>query len=446
MSTKPSKSSWLAALALCGISVLAALGSARAQAPATRTLELERIEVVPATRELSAAVGDLLGLRTGDPITADELVVARRRLQLSGWFDSVEVYTGRGSRPGAVVLHVDADLDQRARVETGLEHEPIAGWAFTVIGVRAHHALGPASTARLGWKVGPRRSMIEGDAEMRRIGGSRFDLLLHGHGGGETWNAYVGEDLFEQVIARGALQLGMRSRLTPHWTAALWAGVSTAAPRDVEPSEGVEIEAPADLVGPDQDREHYQDLALHLTYDRRDLLQPWRRGLLTTLRVQGSTSESRHAFWGARAAVRGAVPLPAQQALALRFDAAWSDPGTPYHQRPVFGGQGTVRGFRDASLSGGRGARGMVAAALEWRAPILPRGASDPRVTGALFFDTGTWVDSEGTSHDWASSAGWGVRVRVPWIGSLSFDVALPLTPTATGDAFWVHGGLGFGF
>lgn len=446
MSTQSSTVHWLAALVLGAVLACAGPGPAHAQAPVDRTLELERIEVEPSTRELVAAVGDLLGLRTGDAITADELVAARRRLQLSGWFDSVEVYTRRGTRPGAVVLHVDVDLDERARVETGLEHEPIAGWAFTVIGVRAHHALGPASTARVGWKLGPRRSMLEADAEMRRLGGSRFDLLLNAHVGGEVWYAYVGEDLYEQSINRGALRLGMRSRLTPHWTAVLWGGSSWADPNEVEPGEDVETEAPDGLVGSLRDREDYQDLALHLTYDRRDLVQPWRRGLWTTFRVHGSTSETRTAFWGAHTALRGAVPLPREQALALRFDAEWSDPGTPYHLRPVFGGQGTVRGFGDASLSGGRGARGMIAAALEWRTPILPRGASDPRVTGALFFDTGTWIDADGESHDWASSAGWGVRVRVPWIGSLSFDVALPLTPTATGDAFWVHGGLGFGF
>jgi outer membrane protein assembly factor BamA len=105
-----------------------------------------------------------------------------------------------------------------------------------------------------------------------------------------------------------------------------------------------------------------------------------------------------------------------------------------------------VRGFRDASLSGGEGARAIFATALEWRVPLLPRSDSDARVHGALFVDTGTWIDADGSSNDWATSVGWGLRVRLPWIQRLSIDMGVPLTPTVTGDPFWVHFGLGFGF
>ena len=120
--------------------------------------------------------------------------------------------------------------------------------------------------------------------------------------------------------------------------------------------------------------------------------------------------------------------------------------GLPYYLRPIFGGQGTVRGFRDASLSGGQGARATLATALEWRAPIYRRGDGDARVHGVLFVDTGTWTSADGSSNDWATSVGWGLRVRIPWIQRLSIDMGIPLTPTTTGNPFWVHGGLGFGF
>ena len=218
MRRRPQISGFSPLALLCVLWLLLA-SSPPAQAQDARSLELERVVVAPESRALHAAVSDLLGLRVGDAFGVDELVTARRRLQLSGWFTGVEVYARRGSRQGAVILHVDADLDQRVRVETGLEHEPFDGWAFTVVGLRAHHALGPASTARLGWKLGPRRSMLEADLELRRIKGSRFDLLLHARGGGEVWHAIAGEDIYEQVIARGALNLGLRARLSTHWSA-----------------------------------------------------------------------------------------------------------------------------------------------------------------------------------------------------------------------------------
>lgn len=411
-----------------------------------RSLRLERIEIQPASAELSAAIGDLIKLEAGDTVDAETLRAARRQLQLSGWFDEVEVYTARGSEPGLLVLRVDADLHRRVRFETGFAHDPLRGWTLKIVGVRKHHLFGAANTISAGWQLGPRRSMLEADFMARRIGGHPYDLLLHFEGGGEQWNAYDGELFYQQQIARAALAFGVRRHLGPGFATTLWIGASSADPGDIEQQSGDARNPPDDLVGPDQGRERYGDLGLDLTLDRRDLAQPWRRGIWSTLRLRGSNIRDGGTFARARYALRTALPLPGESAVAWRVDAAWSDRGTPYHLRPIFGGQGTVRGFRDASLSGGQGARATLATSAELRAPLLPRRDGDARVHGVLFVDTGKWVSADGSANDWATSVGWGLRVRIPWIQRLSVDMGIPLTPTTTGDPFWIHGGLGFGF
>ena len=419
---------------------------ASAQTPQDRTLRLEQIEVEPASSGLGAAVSDLINLRPGDEVDAEALRAARRRLQLSGWFEVVEVYTERGSAPGLLVLRVDTRLEKGVRVETGFGHDPLRGWTLKIIGLRADHALGTASTTRIGWQLGPRRSMLEADFVARRMGGHRFDLLVHFEGGTEDWNAFEGEDFFQQKIARSALAVGARWHLRSGLYTTLWLGTSAADPGEIKQLEGERSDPPADLVGPPRGQENYGNLGLDLTLDRRDLAQPWRRGHWSTLQFRSSQIRDGDPFGRVRGAVRVAIPLPGENALAWRVDATWTDPSTPYHLRPIFGGQGTVRGFRDASLSGGEGARSVFATALEWRAPLLPRRDGDARVHGALFVDTGTWIDADGGSNDWATSVGWGLRVRLPWIERLSIDLGIPLTPTATNDPFWVHFGLGFGF
>lgn len=429
-------------LALAGLAVPGAEG----HEPEPGALHLERIEVRPAASGLEAAIGDLLGLRPGDAVDAADLRAARRRLQLSGWFERVEVYTERGRTRGGIVLRIDTELDMGVQVETGLLHDPLEGWAFELVGLRAHHVVGAASTATLGWQFGPRRSGLAGDLLLRRPAGAAFDLLVRLEAGQETWFAFDGENVFEQEIERGSLALGARLRHGGGLATTLWLRRSAAEPRRPEQVEGTRSDPPASLVGERTGREEYAGLGLDLTLDRRDLAQPWRRGIWATLGLRADRESGGERFSRAHVALRTALPLPREQALAWRLDARWSDPSTPYHLRPVFGGQGTVRGFRHAALSGGRGARSVLATSLEWRAPVLGRGTADARVHGALFVDTGTFVDADGITRDWATSVGWGLRVRLPWVERFSIDLAVPLTPTPTDDPFRVHGGLGFGF
>ena len=411
-----------------------------------REFLLERIQVEPESSGLAAAVSDLLNLSVGDAVDAEALRAARRKLQLSGWFKEVEVYTERGSEPGLLVLRVDTVLDRGLRLETGFAHDPLRGWTLKIVGLRRNHLFGTANSASIAWQLGPRRSMLEVDYIARRMGGHRFDLLVHFEGGGEQWNIFEGEDFYRQSIARSALAFGTRLHLATGLYTTAWLGVSGADPGSIEQLEGVQQDPPAEVLAQPQGQQSYGDIGLNLTLDRRDLAQPWRRGVWGTLQVKGSSIEDGGSFGRARGALRTALPLPGESALAWRLDGIWSDPSTPYHLRPIFGGQGTVRGFRDASLSGGLGARSTLATALEWRAPLLPRGNGDARVHGVLFVDTGTWVSADGSSNDWATSVGWGLRVRIPWIQRLSIDMGIPLTPTETGDPFWIHGALGFGF
>ena len=89
----------------------------------------------------------------GDVVDAEALRAARRRLQLSGWFDAVEVYTQRGSEPGLLVLRVDTVLDRGVRLETGFAHDPLRGWTLKVVGLRKNHLFGTANSGSIATKL-----------------------------------------------------------------------------------------------------------------------------------------------------------------------------------------------------------------------------------------------------------------------------------------------------
>ena len=413
--------------------VLLALSLLASGAPASaqddRTLRLEAIETLPDDPGLAAALAELIDLQPGDEIEAVDLLAARREIARAGWYDRVEIYTRAGSKRGQLVLRVEGELDKGLNFETGVGHDPLDGWYLNLVGVSVRHLVGPASTVRANVQFGQRSTMNRFEVEAPRVGGQPLDLLFDAASGVQFWNEYTGDVLFTREIDHSYYRFGVRGHLNRATALAFWAGGSKSRP------------------GGFDDEQRFTDLRLDLTLDRRDRLQPWRRGAWTLLRGGVSIpDDDRPAFANARAAFRGAIPLPQQQALALRIDAAWTDRGTPFFRRPIFGGLGSVRGFRDASLSGADGARAMFAAGLEWRVPLLPRRSDDARVHGILFADTGRAVDATGATGPWSSSVGWGVRVRLPWIEYVGLEVGIPLTPTATDDEFWVHGSLGFGF
>ncbi|MFQ5601166.1 MAG: BamA/TamA family outer membrane protein, partial [Candidatus Krumholzibacteriia bacterium] len=132
--------------------------------------------------------------------------------------------------------------------------------------------------------------------------------------------------------------------------------------------------------------------------------------------------------------------------VAVRARGVYAGPGTPYHLRPVVGGTGSLRGFRDASLSGPLGARALWQVTGEIRMPLVGRESLRPRVLGLLFADLGDHWNDTGERFGFSAGVGYGLRVHVPWIQIFGVDAGIPLTDESTNDPFWVHGTLGFTF
>ncbi len=412
-----------------------------------RALQLVRIDVHPSGGAQERTVRRLLPLRVGEELDLPALQSAREALELSGAFRSLFIYTTPGGQPGSVVLVVEAELDRHARLETGFGHDPLDGWYLNLAGVRWTAPLGGAGHLRAGLRLGVRTGGVYADFAREGLGGGPFDLLARGFAGSQTWIAFAGNDEFRQQLTIGRAELGLRRRLGRVSQLTLWGGVEGVKPDTTLEQHGGTAERGAStllpLVG---GRQTIVGARLELTSDHRDAPSFTRSGSWLGARAGASVIDGGAGFGRAEADLRAFVPLPRRSVLALRAAGAWAGPGAPYYERLVFGGIGTVRGFRDASLSGPRGARATWLASAELRRPLAGRAAAVPRLTGLVFVDWGQHWDRDGNSANPALGAGYGIRLRVPWVQIFGLDVGIPLTDTATRDPYWVHGSLGFTF
>jgi outer membrane protein assembly factor BamA len=121
--------------------------------------------------------------------------------------------------------------------------------------------------------------------------------------------------------------------------------------------------------------------------------------------------------------------------LALSSRVGWKlpygdDDDLPISERYFAGGSTTLRGF-DLDEAGPRGGgQFMTIGNMEYRAPLSMLPSLFRRLSGALFYDTGTVFErpSDFSLSDFTHNAGAGLRYNTP-LGPIRFDVGFNLNP-----------------
>lgn len=438
---------WISSILLLSAAAAPEVARAASFVSSPAPLQLERVDVLPAGGIEEQLVLLELPLRPGDPLDLLALDAARERLEVSGFFDAVQLYTALGTRPGRVVVVVETVLRNRARFETGFGHEPLGSWYLNVAGLRWNNPFGRAGSTRIGLRVGLRTGGFYADYDGLALLGRGRDFLLRGRSGNEQWIAFDGDTEYRQELSRVRADAGVRFRAGPSSAITLWAGVERVEPSAFLDSQDDGPRRPAsDLLAANPARQTLLTTRLELANDRRDAPAFPRAGTWGAARLLGGLVDGDDAFARADLDLRVFAPLPGRAVTGLRAKGSITTAHAPHYERVVVGGAGSARGFRDASLSGPRGSRAALFGSFELRRPLAGRGDAVPRLTGVLFADAGlSWNEALAGPERFAG-AGWGIRVRVPWIQVFALDVGVPLTDATTRDPFVIHGSLGFGF
>jgi outer membrane protein assembly factor BamA len=117
-----------------------------------------------------------------------------------------------------------------------------------------------------------------------------------------------------------------------------------------------------------------------------------------------------------------------------------------FYDRFYLGGLCTLRGMPSQSLSAPEGDTRFWSASLEFRGPLIGSPVK-PRLSGLLFVDAGDgWSGRDPTWDDVAVTAGYGLRLRLPWIGLLGLDFGAPITESPLNESFRAEASLGWSF
>jgi outer membrane protein assembly factor BamA len=432
-------------------------GSSLAGAPAP-SLVLERIETVGATRTSDATVALYFPLRPGDPVDQQAILAAVAELRRSGLFESVDFYTRPGSVRGRVVVVLEVE-EKGVDFRLGTGNTDLDGWYLIPAQVALDNQLGRGERLDLRLEFGYRRTGLELTFAEPRLGDGRsyWGFRTGIVGTDRIW--FFRDTEYRQHVETGSTEVHLGRRFTRLWSTEVgvrWERVeadSTATVHVDDAAHGLERgdelpfdELPADVargVGRRDRSVAHVDLVL----DSRG--SGW---------VAGSPASG---LWGR---LRGEAYLQGDESfgalnLDLRVYQAWLGGGlalrlrgslvgdaAPFYDRLYLGGLYTVRGFPSQSLSAPGGDTWLWSASCEYRAPLIGDRAA-PRLAGVLFIDAGD--SGRGTRPVWrdiAVGAGWGLRLRVAWLGWLGLDFGVPLSDSPVDDSFHAHASIGWTF
>jgi outer membrane protein assembly factor BamA len=463
---------------LCLFFTLAVVSAAAPAAAQTggngeRVLRLQSIEINGNSHTSEDIITRYLALRPGDAVTAEALRAARRRLLATDYFTEVTLFTRPGPERGTVVLVVDVTERSFPTFETGFGYHDLYGWFLTLGGLRFDNLWGTESQLRVGVRLGWRLGGVDADWNqlLSRDGFYGLGARLYAYNTDQRFWAPVATDDGQSPPAAGQTgDADWREFQQAIGRAGAEVSFDLGRRRAVRLSLGLRAES----IDPDstfKDRQSdfefgYRDLPATQQDHLADATQTgvFLRAVRDTRNTPVYPSAGSFArFWlvsnntwmgGDQTFVKAVLDLRhyarIRHSLVLggRLAGGVASSGTPYYDRFYIGGIYSIRGFAELSLSAPGGDDGYWLANLDLRWRLAGGTTSSPRVTGLVFVDAGQGYrrDEPFDYGDISVGAGYGIRFRLPWVGTLGLDVGVPITEPRTGNPFWFHGSLGFSF
>jgi outer membrane protein insertion porin family len=441
-----------------------------------RALHLEAIRIQGSKRIKETDIIKHTQLIPGDTVNVNILEQARLNLLATDYFQEVDLSTQPGSERGSIILNIDVVERKYPIIETGFGYHDLQGWFLTLIGLRLDHAFGVESQTRIGVRLGFHLIGLDAEWEKPATRTGDFGAGIRGHiysqkhlfygqgpqipqnyAGDPPLNVWSGSGWreFQQKINRAGAEATLQYRAGDETRFFFGLQVEKLEPDssftdiDDDNLERPFDELPASLQ-PGVKETVLTGFLFRMIRDARDHPFYPTTGSFARLTIETNTEllGGDEIFTRATADFRRHFHLGGGWVSSTRMSGGIVSSRAPYFERFYIGGNYSIRGFRELSLSPTDGDTGYWMMSEELRWPLIGSGDGPPRLTGLIFFDIGQgWQQGQAiAADDIESAAGYGFRLRLPWIGTLGIDAGIPFTDGTTDDNFRVHGSLGFSF
>ena len=404
------------------------------------------------SRTRSGLIVAASGLRPGQPIDATALLLAADRVRGQALVAEVQVRARPGTAPGRVVVVFDV-VERSPHVRLGVGYEDLSGWYLIPLQLNLDNVTGRGERADVSFRLGLR--LVDLTARYRRpspLDPRRYwEARARVEGQGRLY--FFGGAEVRHDVSSGGFDFTLSRPVSGAFAASAWVGVGG---QNVE-SKAI-IHAPREVAGQEEgDDVELEDLPPEI---RREVGSTGRSRIGAALDVdtRAGSGLAESGWWGRtsveatrtedvsfgswHADVRRYVPVVPGTQLAMRARAGVVGDDAPFTDRIYLGGLYTVRGYPTQSLAPPNGFTRTASASIElrraWSADVR-----NPRVIGLLFADVGVG-DADGVSSVDAAGVGFGLRLRVPWLGHVGVDVGIPLASSQVEESFHANASIGW--
>jgi len=417
--------------------------------PSQHRLTIEGIEIVGNTKTSEDVFYRYLTIGPGDPITPEVIELNNRRLSQTNFFKDVEFYTRRGSQKGKVVVIIEVKERKWPYFQFEGGRSDLDGWFFVPASLRFDNAFGHGSKLGLKLTIGDRLGLVSLWYHNASLFNNRAFVDVQLLGGSQDFIHYFGNERFEQTVEFSGLQakLGGTRGLLRHLFVAY--RLRNYDPDDFaigEESGRLDTLPPG--IADDLVRKEYESLIFGITADRRDNPVFPLRGFWGAVTVQSASQRNSDVkFSKLLMDVRFFQKTTRTHVFALHLKGGYTPAQTPFFERFYLGGANSLRGYQDRRLTPVGWGTKFVLASAEYRFPLSERNFPYHKTSGVLFFDTGgIWSPGQTPElSDFYGSVGFGVRVKLPIVGTTRFDWAFPLR-RVDGEKMRFHISLGHSF
>lgn len=368
----------------------------------------------------------------GDTLSEYDIRTGVEYLKSLEIFSEVNLHPRAGSEPGKVqlIFRVEERYWPQFRFKGGFSE--LDGWYITPVSFNLDNILGMGNFTELGITIGDRTARIDFNYLNPNIFDSDFDLLFNISARSQQVLHYIdGEELIQNV-GRGGYELGLRPRdnFYKHFKFSL---VGYSSIPDSFATRGKEeiFDLPPEILKFSKEKQQTAGFLISFNMDQRD--QPFypTSGWWAGFRYFQADEQfgGKINFSRIIADLRGYYNPIAKVTLAARIKYGAVSSHAPFWEKFYLGGPNSLRGYDDRSLSPTGGGDRLYQAGVELRFPIGTRNYPKQLLTGVLFYDTGAnlSISQKLTKDVLFQGMGFGLRLRIPYLGIIRMDMAYPV-------------------